>query len=180
MVGTTLVVPYPHCMQAAPELLSTTMQISGQLEWPTMNNEQNDCFGIIGLWWCNTTMMASWKDNFLVEWIVKCACCDCFFPVQHECFYSWAVVAEDEHGGLRNESERRWWRWAWRPHGTIRNDSQYGRVTLGKSFFTQSCEILLTQLHCHARSICYVHNSLHRYVFFMYINCLCTSRALFY
>ena len=31
-------------MQAAPELLSTTMQISAQLEWPTMNNEQNDCF----------------------------------------------------------------------------------------------------------------------------------------
>jgi hypothetical protein len=35
-------IPHPRCMQAAPALLSTTMQISGQLEWPTMNNEQND------------------------------------------------------------------------------------------------------------------------------------------
>ena len=32
-------------------MLQATMQISGQLEWPTMSKMQNDCFGMNGLWW---------------------------------------------------------------------------------------------------------------------------------
>ncbi len=55
----------------------------------------------------------------------------------YTCFYIiWAVVADDEHGGLRNESERRWSRWA--------------GMTPNMELSHWSCETFITPLHCHA------------------------------
>ena len=59
--------------------LQATMQISGQLEWPTMSKMQNDCFGMNGLWW------QYHHDHILKGWffgrvdVCECAWCDCFF-----------------------------------------------------------------------------------------------------
>ena len=65
---------------------------------------------------------------------VKCACCDCFFPCRMNVFTVEQWSQTMSLAASRNKSERRR-RWAWQPHGTNWNDTQYGRVRLGEVVF---------------------------------------------
>ena len=155
------------------------MQISDQLEWPTMSKmivlAWSDCDDAIPPW-SHLEGTTFWQSIR-----VECACCDCFFP----CCMNVSRVEQWSQkmslGGLterigttqkrslaasRNESERRaiW-------------TCQIG----GSCFLRNRAKFYWTRLHRDAPLFVQNrHNSLHRYVCFMYINCLCTSRALFY
>ena len=92
---------HPRCRQAAPGLLQTTMQISGQLEWPTMSNMQNDCFGMNGLLWqYHHDHILKGRFFGRVD-VCECAWCDCFFRYCMFCGWGgprrWPVAHPDSN-----------------------------------------------------------------------------------
>jgi len=167
--------------------LQATMQISGQLEWPTMSKMQNDCFGMTGLWW-------QYHHDHILKGrlfgrvdVCECDWCDCFF--QCCMFYGWGGHrrwASCPHGpsgfkllfyvtmGLTNSRYRRNVLFALAPHVNVRkqnldtqNESetpQYLRVRSGEVVFNAIMHVVIntTSTLCSfvcTKSICYVHNS---------------------
>mgnify|MGYP006168703749 FL=1 len=127
---------HPRCRQAAPGLLQTTMQISGQLEWPTMSNMQNDCFGMNGLLWqYHHDHILKGRFFGRVD-VCECAWCDCFFRCCMFCGWGghrrWASRPRGPSGfkllfyatmGLANSRFRRDMLFVLAPHANVRKQN---------------------------------------------------------
>ena len=175
---------HPRCRQAAPGLLQTTMQISGQLEWPTMSNMQNDCFGMNGLWW-------QYHHDHILKGrlfgrvdVCECAWCDCFFRCCMFCGWGghrrWASRPRGPSGfkllfyatmGLATSRFHRDMLFVLAPHANVRkqnldsrNESETRTICtcqiMGSWFLRDRacCTSTLCSFVC-TKSICYVHNS---------------------
>ena len=184
---------HPRCRQAAPGLLQTTMQISGQLEWPTMSNMQNDCFGMNGLLWqYHHDHILKGRFFGRVD-VCECAWCDCFFRYCMFCGWGgprrWPVAHPDSNFLFRDygtyelsfssrcafclgtsrqcqETESRFTE-------RIGNTNNIYVSDQGKLFFTRSCMLLLTLLQRCApsfaqnRFVMYI-THVHRYVCYVF------------
>ena len=165
---------HPRCRQAAPGLLQTTMQISGQpwakckmivLAW-------TDCDG-------NTTMMLFGRED-----VCECAWCDCFFQCCMFCGWGghrrWPVAHPDSNFCFTRLWDLRtlvfvemcFLSWHVTPmsgnrisiHGTNRKHEQYLRVRSGEVVFYAIVHVVIntTSTLCSfvcTKLICYVHNS---------------------